>query len=911
MPQPDDATATNSPVLDAQEVEINPPQPQKPQVHLNFVYGQNLASLESGSESRATRTIFDPDARDALAFELWHPGHEIPCTENTYDLILESRRDPEACFDILNLQVIELTLFVNFHMMDALEFDDYRHRHHVELLFESAFFIRFLNRDILTDTFVPEVDTAGFLKTASRSASFLLTSISSVKSTSLASDAKAVLFLSNLSDRLEMEFYLIRIRNVNAHPVDEFAQLHTLSSPHPLPIIVACSSAAPAWEDSLSFHQTLTLSILPSGRAMPSQRLPTASPYPAPAPIGTSPVPSPVSFSNAIACWRSPSIITQPPSKQASNTADTQRSQSNSASLRALGTAFAVHTNPLWAESTAQAQEWSQVAGARASEVVVQAQENLEGQHLHGRRRDGSHVDITRVESTNPTKKRMRDTDAALAAEEKSKPVHEESPHKKVKASSEGKVQLPALALVPSATPSVTIGTGTNGAKRTSTLQMTETEHSEGNAELSEENDEGSDGDSIDIELSENETESSKVDTESSDVETLVVFRPIEARECRSEERGKEVRGRTLWKNLGNLRRGDEKVKQAGRVRQEGEVARIGKAVEKEDKLRKEKGKSLLETMEQRLENEVQACKKEKLPPVKQEAMKPKGRLATFVGKTTTKSTTHIEPGPETKPRLGPQTLTKCTSQEVKKLTAEKHRKTEAMENRCQNELYIPLRAQDAMLKSHQEALLLDQKVMDADVKRNTKGTEKQVSEPLTGNPGSSRPPCQWCGKRGILCIWDGCGRAKACRKCRKDKRKCVVGDVAEGSRVNTKTERIAGKSSKQRRVEPSVPDGSREGEGCAPNVVDIGRIASITSENALLELKRIDELIQEVLQLERAIGKNLLHIQTNMRNKDKALRQALSIVEASGLNKGPARNPEKGKDKAVDNEELEIYTEM
>jgi hypothetical protein len=46
--------------------------------------------------------------------------------------------------------------------------------------------------------------------------------------------------------------------------------------------------------------------------------------------------------------------------------------------------AFAAHTNPLWAESAVQAQEWGQVAEARASEVAVQAQENPEGQNLHG-----------------------------------------------------------------------------------------------------------------------------------------------------------------------------------------------------------------------------------------------------------------------------------------------------------------------------------------------------------------------------------------------------------------------------------------------------------------------------------------------------------------------------------------------
>jgi DUF917 family protein len=91
-----------------------------------------------------------------------------------------------------------------------------------------------------------------------------------------------------------------------------------------------------------------------------------------------------------------------------------------------------------------------------------------------------------------------------------------------------------------------------------------------------------------------------------------------------------------------------------------------------------------------------------------------------------------------------------------------------------------------------------------------------------------------------------------------------------------------------------------REREGCATSGVYIGRIASITSENAPLELKRIDELIREALQLGRAIV-------TNMRNKDKALRQALSIVEALALDKGPTRDLEKEKDTAMDKpEELE-----
>jgi hypothetical protein len=78
--------------------------------------------------------------------------------------------------------------------------------------------------------------------------------------------------------------------------------------------------------------------------------------------------------------------------------------------------------------------------------------------------------------------------------------------------------------------------------------------------------------------------------------------------------------------------------------------------------------------------NNAQECKKEKLLLVKQEGMKPKGRLTTFAGNSTTKSTTHIELGPEIKPRL--ETLTKHASQEVTKLMAEKHRKTEATENR-------------------------------------------------------------------------------------------------------------------------------------------------------------------------------------------------------------------------------------
>jgi hypothetical protein len=83
---------------------------------------------------------YDLDARDALSFELWRDSrseHEIPWAQVIYDLILESRRDPEACFDILTLQLIELALFL--HRINALQVDDYRHRHHVELLFRSAF----------------------------------------------------------------------------------------------------------------------------------------------------------------------------------------------------------------------------------------------------------------------------------------------------------------------------------------------------------------------------------------------------------------------------------------------------------------------------------------------------------------------------------------------------------------------------------------------------------------------------------------------------------------------------------------------------------------------------------------------------------------------------------------------------
>ncbi|KAF8527081.1 hypothetical protein JB92DRAFT_2868806 [Gautieria morchelliformis] len=379
------------------------------------------------------------------------------------------------------------------------------------------------------------------------------------------------------------------------------------ASPTPPPLTPSPASSSPVhFSPSMSSPHAVSphavsraISAFASPHSMQSPQLQIPSTNPDPANIPTQFHAS----SHLIPSSCPPANAPETPSKQVSNAgaSDMLQTPSNPASL---GSALAYHMSPLWAESAAQAREWGEVAEAKAKGLIMQEPKSLDCQSLHSGRVDGGEVKATSLQPAKLTTKRTRDVDVHVASEKNLEPVHDEPPHKRVKASVEEREQAPAPPSTQASAPPLVSSPPHSSANRDKLRQMdTNTPRT---SDTSKEGHE-------DSAATKDECDESAADTELSEVEDLEAIKAIEARERERLEREKEIKRLNLEQELAILRREEERAREAEKLRKEEEAKKARKEAEKEAKLRKEREEEekFLKEREQRLRDEVQRRRRE------------------------------------------------------------------------------------------------------------------------------------------------------------------------------------------------------------------------------------------------------------------------------------------------------------